>query len=263
MATKERSATIAAGEPLSWEAFELQRIAIHDVGKTQPLALHEWLMHDTWRRDEGLPLLLGLDPRPSRDFLARCVQTEPGSGALRTARILSARRLDGSLVCLKGYSNVQAWDADGRGTDAGDLPLTSFDLLDFEIHLRALEELWDSGQHPERNPPRYFVDWAKRKGRAVEWEHWAIDEGLLPEGEADKDTPESRLALYRKLGGEVAGRPGEWEFPDIGKLEKHLRASGASRCSQKPIRADLREALKREREEQREGVLSRARWPGT
>lgn len=192
--------------------FEEELQARHGAGTTIPVLLHHWLAMDSWTRDEGLPLLLGLDP----DFqtFARFVETLP-DGAQRTAKIISARWLDGSLVCLRGYENHQAFNAAPTGSiDPGDLPVTSFELLDLNAALWKLEQLWDSGAHADRCPPTYFISWAEAKGRAVAWKTWATSEGRLQLGGAGtRAAPltEERRSLTTDQLAEAFDGLGDWD----------------------------------------------------
>lgn len=43
--------------------------------------------------------------------------------------------------------------------------------------LATYESLWDSGNHPEKADPQYFISWAISKKIEPEWLEWAINEG--------------------------------------------------------------------------------------
>ncbi|MFM0011645.1 hypothetical protein [Paraburkholderia sediminicola] len=121
-------------------------------------ALHYWFRRDTWTPDEAFPLLIGIAP----DSLAR------GDSHVRY--------LDGSLVCI-----AASMHAHGVAS-----PLESFDDLDALQNLKAVQTIlaemnhvWDSGSHPPRNPPGYFIEWARRKGFKVPWLESARELGFI------------------------------------------------------------------------------------
>jgi len=163
---------------MSSDEFEQRLIDLHRGGHTVPGirgALAEWFKRDTWTRDEGLQLLLGLSPGTFyRASMFRGCSSVDGA----TERIFSARYLDGSLVCLLGYRNACTWMASESDT-VEELPLTSFELLHLGSALRRYEDIWDSGQHPPRCTPTFFVEWAIAKEIEIPWLEWAIADGLV------------------------------------------------------------------------------------
>jgi hypothetical protein len=45
--------------------------------------------------------------------------------------------------------------------------------------LTRIKAIWESGDHAERNTPRYFIDWALGKGLDVSWLNWAQEQGFF------------------------------------------------------------------------------------
>lgn len=56
--------------------------------------------------------------------------------------------------------------------------------------LAALKKRWDNGsQHPEqKQTPKFFIDWALKRGFEIEWTEWANEQGYI-EGEPDVTEP--------------------------------------------------------------------------
>jgi hypothetical protein len=204
------------------EEFERELISRHDAGNTLPLALHRYLKLDTWKSEQALPLLLGIDP--DHLSLARFVEDHP-DGAVRTAALMSARYLDHSLVCLSGYSNhriyLQATDADREVIHKEGVPITSFVLMDLGIRLQGLEELWDSGQHAERNSPAHFIAWAESKGIEIPWLDWARKEELLsqPAPTHAGKAPGRQVAPFAEVASEQRQQGEEWK--DLARKRAH------------------------------------------
>lgn len=138
----------------------------------EPKALQHWFLRDTWTMAEGLMLLMDIDPRASK---------------LRP----SAHLCDGDKVPLDEFSFIALLD--GRTID-----FQAWQVL-FEHNcvseqrrrevrrmmqmtgeqFRESRSLWQSGMHPERNPPAYYVAWAKFKNISVKWLEWARKHGYL------------------------------------------------------------------------------------
>ncbi|MBN3730903.1 hypothetical protein [Burkholderia sp. Tr-20390] len=125
-------------------------------------ALRYWFRRDTWTPDEALPLLIGIDP---------------GSLTHGDSHI---RYLDGALVCIAASMHAHGVE----------WPIESFDDFGTLEDLKAVPSLlhemklmWESGNHPPRNAPSYFIEWARRKGFNVPWLEPARDLGLIEDAE--------------------------------------------------------------------------------
>ncbi|WP_233343573.1 hypothetical protein [Burkholderia cepacia] len=157
------------------DEFERRLFDLHENGVTHPLHLHEWFKRDNWTPRNAIPLLLGLEPE--HDWFA--LANESGTDIT----IISARWLDGSLVCLDGWRNANVFQLeiapDPSDAVPDDMPLTSLNLLDMSVRLSQMMAIWDSGDHPPRNPPTYYLEWAATKGFDVPWLAWAESQGLI------------------------------------------------------------------------------------
>lgn len=67
--------------------------------------------------------------------------------------------------------------------------------------------------------------------------------------------PERRLTLLRKLGGSYKYARGEWKFTGIAALVANEKDNGFKRCTEKTIRADLKEAAQAEIDAKTAGVF--------
>lgn len=73
-----------------------------------------------------------------------------------------------------GFVGVMTLDGRARRTeDEADM-----EFLDLGLNWKMLEEIWASGEHPLRNPPMYYVEWAIGKGFEIPWLPWAEEYGL-------------------------------------------------------------------------------------
>lgn len=163
----------------------------HEAGDTEHGLLPDWFRRDNWTPDEAFQLLLGTDP----SSVVMCTNDAGGD-----ATIVSARYLDGSLVCLDGWRNANVIEdmlhsEPRRIIYDLDVPATSLELLGLSASLSGMREYWDSGDHAPRNPPAYYVDWAQRKGFDIGWLEWARGKGLLSRGAvADGDADDISIA---------------------------------------------------------------------
>lgn len=192
------------------ESHERRLIDIHASQRTEPLDLHEWFRRDNWTPDEALRLLLGLSPG---DFFADAGDHET------SIRIVSARYLDGSLVSLEGWKNanvikdILARKPEYRIYD-DELPITSFELLHLSVKLSGMQTIWNSGDHASRNPPAYYIAWARKKGYEVPWLDWARSQGLI-DGEATEAT--IRQPALRSASSVDSSSPSALPTPVIAK----------------------------------------------
>ncbi|VVE54623.1 hypothetical protein [Pandoraea anhela] len=165
-------------------------------GTDEPELLAKWLLLDSWTRDQAIPLILGLEPCSEQTRVAR---RKASSASASTQMITEAGEfLDiGLFRTLSGFS---LW------SDYSDLipsPVTRLKEYCWETnhYYDLLNELWDSGEHPERPSPSYFLAWASGKGIEPSWFNWASEKGMLA-GSADRaDLPSDGPKL---LGREKA-----------------------------------------------------------
>ncbi|MET3216067.1 UNVERIFIED_ORG: hypothetical protein ABIC48_003836 [Burkholderia territorii] len=118
-----------------------------DARRGIPSLLDLWFLHDTWTRQQGLMLMSGLSPSTRFDY-------EYNTFDDRIREISYLETLDG----------LEHDPRDGHT---------------YEQRLAFYESLWDSGDHPPRAKPQYFVDWAVAKRNPPAWLDWAISNKLL------------------------------------------------------------------------------------
>lgn len=121
----------------------LQTLDEINARKGIPILLHEWFKHDSWKNEEGLMLLSGMSPETLFGH-DESMYGEP----LRIVRYFET--LDG---------------LEGDPTRASE----------YVHRLSSYERLWESGEHPLRAPPKYFINWAISKNVSPGWLNWAIE----------------------------------------------------------------------------------------
>jgi hypothetical protein len=151
---------------------ELKKMLMAAVNaqNTFPEVLSDWLRHDLWTQNEGLILLLGLDPRGT--------VIEPsnwlGLKKERLDEIVQAKFLDGR------YIDFAIWDA-----VFNHLKLNGIEGIDDKLNENVKHELWglsesyrnmksifESGNFPNRNKPDFYLKWAIEKEFNVPWRKW-------------------------------------------------------------------------------------------
>lgn len=167
-----------------------------------PYFLIEWFRHDTWTAEEALLLLVGLDPGGT---IVENIETIGGSVR---PQIESMQTLDGMESAPRSFLEEEGDDDEGSLRD----------MNKREGEWLTLRAIWESGTHPARNPPSYYLDWAVVKGYSVSWLQWASENGLVkeqgPSREDDLSTKErSTLLVMISLLSELAD-------VDIGKPSK-------------------------------------------
>ncbi|MBN3848344.1 hypothetical protein G3N58_16115 [Paraburkholderia sp. Ac-20342] len=164
------------------ENFERWLIKAHADNEAAPL-LFQWFLHDSWTPREALRLLLGLEP--DADWFA--LSDESGDHP----RIVSARYLDGSLVCIEGWRNAnvvkESIESGAHPEIYNQLQITSLELVRLSSELSGMKRVFESGSHAPRNPPAYYIEWAARKNYVVPWLNWARSEGLLVPVDAEAE----------------------------------------------------------------------------
>ena len=187
------------GGAIDGEAWEQRLIQLHGMGNAKPASVASWLHRDTWTRDEGLALLLGI--LPASGSWGNIFRLVDDSTPPLTERIIHARYLDGSVVDLCGWRKMNALPESEQDwpvyPDAW--PVTSILLLELGVRLRGLEELWDSGGFAPRNSPDFFIQWAARKKIDIPWLKWARDERLLPSDEVAELSGETKKVPMGKI----------------------------------------------------------------
>ncbi len=56
-------------------------------------------------------------------------------------------------------------------------------VTNFRHKLNRITKIWNSGGHPQHNPPYYYIDWALSKGFKIPWLNYAIENGFYKRNE--------------------------------------------------------------------------------
>ncbi|WP_025647563.1 hypothetical protein [Paraburkholderia fungorum] len=192
---------------------------------SEPTTLVDLFTLDNWTAEMGLPILIGLYPESLVRFRDR-------EGRLRIA---NARYLDGSLVNLQAWRKWQQFQHMERYRPqcptmeqyfARCIPLSRR-----ADQLARLERLWASGSHAPRNPPGYYIEWARRKGIQIGWLEWAYKKGLLmPDPVEPPAMPDSTALVTAPAGFEIPDPVGTAPAADsaatVASTVHRLRSSG-------------------------------------
>lgn len=135
-----------------------------------PTLLQLWFLHDTWTRSQGLMLMSDLSPSTKFDYEYRSMDDR-----------------------VRFISYLETLDGLEHDPDEG---------YTYEKRLALYESLWDSGDHPSRATPQYFVDWAVAKLKPPSWMEWAIEKNLLKRPlPQDQSVPNKTVKTLREFCG--------------------------------------------------------------
>ncbi|MDB5762455.1 MAG: hypothetical protein JWQ21_1450 [Herminiimonas sp.] len=135
----------ARREDPEYQAEFGKRMEEIEARKDVPVLLHNWFKHDTWKRQEGLMLLAGLSPR--------------------TLFVTEESMYGEELRRVRFLETLDEFERDPASGWA------------YEHRVSFYESLWDSGDHPARATPKYFIEWALSKKMGPSWLQWAVDNG--------------------------------------------------------------------------------------
>jgi len=150
---------------------------------TIPEGLCEWFRHDTWTQEQGLILLLGLDPKET--------SIEPsiwlGMNNERVDEIMQAKFLDGREIDFaKWFAVFNQLKSKGiQGIDDNLAKKVKDEIFVLSQIYRDMKTIFESGNHPIRNRPDFYVQWALGKGFNVPWLDWYEHRGVS--SKSDKD----------------------------------------------------------------------------
>lgn len=88
----------------------------------------------------------------------------------------------------------------------------------FKNILHRLRRIWDSGGHPDSNPPWYYIEWAISKNHKIPWLDYAIEKGFYKLIKSSEEQPlsdkerETLLVIIAALAKEAE--------VDIAKISK-------------------------------------------
>ena len=129
------------------EAEYRRRLSQDCIALSQsPLNLDYWLIHDKWTQEEGLTLLLGLDPRETKISPSIFFNnTHPkGLEEFEFAKFFNGKYIDSTLDDIA--------QADKRL------------MLQLSKRYQDMKKIWVSGNYSALNTPEFFVEWAISKG---------------------------------------------------------------------------------------------------
>lgn len=134
-------------------------------GETPPYAVYDWLLMDTWSREEALFLAAGLEPADEkvRDF---------------RIRIRDGRHYSNEIAGLRTLEGLALWEDHSDLLEDWPRLHVALDRV-FAQRWEFAKKLWDSGEHPDRPSPHYVIAWAQRKGIVLPWLEWAKQHNLL------------------------------------------------------------------------------------
>ncbi|WP_449412593.1 hypothetical protein [Pandoraea soli] len=171
-----------------------------NAAKGIPIILKHWLLCDSWSRTEGLLLLSGVSP----SSVFEKIPTRFGGSRLECVH----------LETLDGFEHDPA---DGQT---------------FALVIELNESLWDSGQHPERAAPSYFIQWAQSKQRPPAWLPWAVEHNLIeskdsfaelptadePIGDRERGTLQKQIAALALVLAEKSNRYKRGQKPNVKQI---------------------------------------------
>lgn len=134
-----------------------------------PLAtgIADWLRHDTWTQEEGLLLLLGLDPEGTVISQSNWVNANNERlNEIAKAHFLDGREID-FVVWRAVFDHLKSHGY--SGIDDGLAKKVKREIWQLSESYRDMKAVWESGNHAARNTPKLFVEWASSKGYKVEW----------------------------------------------------------------------------------------------
>ncbi|SAL09419.1 hypothetical protein AWB69_00033 [Caballeronia udeis] len=132
-----------------------------EVSRDASIVIEQWFRRDLWAPEEAFMLLLNIDPEESS--VGESTRFVGGlKPLLEFARI---KYLDGRCIHAEIWTSLIE-----RGFAPRDLARkVRMVVRDTSQRYREMMSLWQSGEHPGRNPPSYYAQWARSKDFAVPW----------------------------------------------------------------------------------------------
>lgn len=133
----------------------------------EPKKLRFYLRHDAWTAETGLFLLAGLVPASSERATEAHLEVFKAWSGISGTVFDAASDIYGLGLWRDHTEVVSDWSYVRRSI-----------VRKCGNAFKTMQAVWASGQHPERSPPQYFIDWAASKGFDVPWVDWAVEQGL-------------------------------------------------------------------------------------
>lgn len=172
-------------------------------GQTQPVEITLWFKHDYWIDNEGILLLMGLEP--SGTIMESCENIFGEKiNTFRLVRFLGGREVDLTAWEVRSHQlSKQSLSAcEMASLSKSDETLVEIERLN--TIYQQMKEVWFSGNHCERNDPNYYINWAKDKEYNIGWYEWALKHQLIkPLNEAPEDRQirlKNRVNQLRGMG---------------------------------------------------------------
>jgi hypothetical protein len=160
--------------------------------------LRHWFRFGHLRPEQGIALLIGLEPN------VMCVETLVHWGE---NNINDEKTLDYGVALLHGCI-ICSWLQSGNYADqtidrylSRNFPERARTIFSsYVYHHRQLLQYWNSDEHPERTPLKYFVKWAISKGLNPYWESDFLELEQIQEenSENDGEQPENQNSVDAK-----------------------------------------------------------------
>ena len=135
--------------------------------------LRHWFRFDHLDADDGIALLIGVDPKQG------LFEEQISEFHL----IFGISFLDGDSICLdlEESDDPEISDYEYSSNEGCSLAVERAKerFQPYRVKHSRYMSYWESGTHPERTPPIYFVEWAISKGIAPEWLPIAKEIGLV------------------------------------------------------------------------------------
>ncbi len=221
-------------------------------GETEPMLLSEWFLHDTWTAREGILLLMGLDPnrtvleetedilgQPSEEFRFTCYLDGRELDLTAWEVEYKSRQKESTLAKEQGRHRL-ALAILSRTYDTHE---TRKEISQLSHTYNPLMSIWNSGEHPKRNPPLYYIDWAEAKGFKVPWIDWAREKEFLPRPQQSDEAASTAERNTEMDGQRSTARPTEQRDKDLqeaaNRLTQEMRAQGWKTVTRREVAKEL------------------------
>lgn len=146
------------------EVEHIRRLSQDCIALSQlPVDLNYWLIHDNWTQEEGLILLLGLDPRGTKVSPSIFFNNAYPDGLeeFECAQFFNGKYIYSELDMdgLRKYGTTH--DINNPDNTTQEVKILMWQLSNC---YQDMNKIWVSGNYPALNTPEFFVEWAVSKG---------------------------------------------------------------------------------------------------
>jgi len=155
-------------------------------------SLSEWLKHDTWKQNDGLLIMLGIEPTGAEvnwngyeNYLGIPIE----KAQLINAELFKDTNDEYSFPHnLEAQEAIDEWGFSEESIES--LAQRHEEIRLYSSELANVKTLWDaSGYEEERYTIKHYIDWAQRKNIVIPWLDWAIDKELIAQPRTTKKEP--------------------------------------------------------------------------